>query len=420
MRVKLYIFLSILPWLFLTRAIAQEPDAWIQSQLGDIRWKASYKGVLAEYHPITVHLFSDKHLVAGYLTHEGDKIRHKLIGDWSDTQHFQLQERDQHDRLAGYVSGQVTTDKVDMQWMSADKSRIFSIKAFPEKLIRVNSVRQVHEWVVIPSSPAITISVQKMEYGVLSGIAARENDYVRFEGYCLDGTCSIWNTVLHFASGPPVTLTMQQRDPKSYKAKVLGTDYNAPVSHMYPMKVKRFDNSVGFLDFVYPDFGSPEFQSWIDTWVNQFWPQELNYLQTMAKRQTPGRLVHRSSGWMELFEITEDYISGLITYLQPGEMKRVPFVWYQKDKAIILQREWFNTPDDAKSLSSKALTLVDQGDEEYADWIRTTGFNHFVPTRHGLVACTRFDMIYGDAFQFIPNETARAHVNRKASRSFYW
>jgi hypothetical protein len=65
-----FIFLFLLTCHLLTgQAIA---DAWMESQLGSITWQESYKGVLADYHPISLQLATDQDQIAGYLIHDGD------------------------------------------------------------------------------------------------------------------------------------------------------------------------------------------------------------------------------------------------------------------------------------------------------------------------------------------------------------
>ena len=71
------------------------------------------------------------------------------IGDWSTTGQFQLQERDEYDRLTGYLTGTITNDQVQMKWMSADQSRLFDVKAFPERLIKIKSFKPAAEWIEI-------------------------------------------------------------------------------------------------------------------------------------------------------------------------------------------------------------------------------------------------------------------------------
>ena len=107
-------------------------DPWIKSQLSRIKWEQNYEGVFADYHPVLIILASDSDQIAGYLIHKGDKRSHRLLGDWSKKGPFQLQERDEFDRLTGYLKGTITFDKVSLEWMSADQSRVFNIIAYPK------------------------------------------------------------------------------------------------------------------------------------------------------------------------------------------------------------------------------------------------------------------------------------------------
>ena len=81
---------------------AQGPmDPWIQSQLTGLSWATTYKGVLADFHPVTISLVSDNYHIAGYIIHDGDGKKHRLLGEASKNGQVQLQERDHNDRLTG-------------------------------------------------------------------------------------------------------------------------------------------------------------------------------------------------------------------------------------------------------------------------------------------------------------------------------
>src|SRR5687768_9057299 len=200
---------------------AQAPaDPWICSQLGQIVWSRTYEGVLADYHPVTITLASDNNHIAGYLIHKGDSRTHRLMGDWSKKDLFQLQERDEYDRLTGYLKGSITGDQLHMEWISPDQSRMFSIVAYLTNLIRVKNFKPVAEWIHVDADEDIKISVQKMDFGSVSGLAYRNKEYTRFDGYCLDGMCSIWNTVLQNSDGAPLRIQMRQRDGENYRAVI--------------------------------------------------------------------------------------------------------------------------------------------------------------------------------------------------------
>ncbi|HUR30472.1 MAG TPA: hypothetical protein VMZ69_03515, partial [Saprospiraceae bacterium] len=146
-------------------------DPWISSQLGPVTWSQTYEGVLADYHPVKITLASDKNQIAGYLVHQGDSRTHRLMGDWAKNDLFQLQERDEFDRLTGYLKGSITGDQVHMEWMSADQTRMFDIIAYPTNLIKIRNFKPIAEWIEVDADEDISLSVQKMDFGIVSGLA---------------------------------------------------------------------------------------------------------------------------------------------------------------------------------------------------------------------------------------------------------
>jgi len=396
-------------------------DPWMNSQLKTIAWSITYKGVLADFHPVTIHLASDLEQVAGYFIHEGDQKKHRLVGEWNKGDHYQLQERDDNDRLTGYLVGSFNKDELEMQWMAADQSRLFEVKAFPESLIRIKNFKPTAEWIEVASSPKLTLSIQKMDYGIITGVANRNGQYSRFDGYCLDGTCSIWNTVIQVPGGAPIPVQMRQKDPVTYKATINGTEYVGTISSSIPLVVRHFDNSMGFLDFVYPEFKSESYKNWLASWSDNLWTEGVNYLQTINQSPGAGRLINRSSGWVEIIDDSPAFTSGMITYINPGATRRSAFVWLKKENTLVPMDEVLNSPADIRKLSEIAMKASHPDEEEeYIKWLKQTGYQTVVPTRNGTVACTEFNMIYGDDLQVIPAANCKDMFKRKYWNTFGW
>jgi len=401
---------------------AQAPtDAWICSQLGKIVWTQTYEGVLADYHPVTITLSSDNKEIAGYLVHKGDNRTHRLMGDWNKKDLFQLQERDEYDRLTGYLKGSITGDQLRMEWMSADQTRMFDIIAYPSNLIKIRNFKPVAEWIVIDADTDISISVQKMDYGIVSGLAKRNGQFSRFEGYCLDGTCSIWNTVIQNDKGAPIRVQMRQRDALSYRAILDGKEFPATISTTIPLGIRKFDNSMGFLDFVYPMFQSKSYDAWLGRWIDKLWSDGITHLTSINQPGSSGRLVHRSSGWIEILGYNDQYISGMITYINPGSTRRESFIWLKKEDIFLSAEDILNTPADLETAASLALKRCGKNnDEEYMSWLRGAGFSYLLPSADGIVMLTEFNMIYGDDIHQLPLEDSKALVKKKYWKYFDW
>lgn len=396
-------------------------DPWIRAQLGKVKWVQTYEGVLADYHPILIILASDSVQIAGYLIHKGDKKSHRLLGDWKNKGSFDLQERDEYDRLTGYMKGIINKDQIKMEWMSADQSRMFDVIAFQNSLIKIKNFKPNSEWIRIASDPPVSISVQKMDYGIVSGIAHRNSVYTRFEGYCLDGTCSIWNTVIQNPGGAPIRVQMRQHDGQTYKAVMDEKEYPAMLTSNYPLNVRQFDNSKGFLDFIYPKLESKTYDAWVSNWVDKTWNDGVTYLTSINENGTPDRLIHRSSGWIEILDAGEDYVSGLATYINPGSTRRETFLYLKKEDEVIPTSELINSESDMKR--AELLAMKSSGtlaDAEYQTWLHTAGYKYLIPTREGVVMMTEFNMIYGDDIRLLPLEQSKDLIRKKYWRIFGW
>ncbi|MEO6133120.1 MAG: hypothetical protein ABIQ02_14860 [Saprospiraceae bacterium] len=396
-------------------------DPWIKSQLTRIKWTQSYEGVLADYHPVLIILASDSTQIAGYLIHKGDKKSHRLLGDWKNKGIIELQERDEYDRLTGYLRGTITKDQVKMEWLSSDQTRMFNIIAFPNTLIKIKNFKPNAEWIRISSSPPVSISVQKMDYGIVSGIAHRNSVYTRFEGYCLDGTCSIWNTVIQNPEGAPIRVQMRQRDANTYKALLDEKEYPAAITTNIPLGIRQFDNSMGFLDFIYPQVAGKSYEAWLSEWVDKTWDEGVNYLTSINQSGTADRLVHRSSGWIEILDAGDNYVTGMATYINPGSTRRESFVFLKKEDQMVFTTDLLNTASDFKKAEALALKLPGtQTDDDFQAWLHKAGYKYLIPTREGIVMMTEFNMIYGDDIRLLPLSQSKDLIKKKYWRNFGW
>jgi hypothetical protein len=396
-------------------------DEWMQSQLDKITWQESYKGVLADFHPVTLVLASDQSQVAGYLIHDADQRKHRLVGDWNTASRFQLQERDEFDRLTGYLTGTVSNDQAILKWISADQNRVFDVKAFPSHLIKIKNFKTVAEWISVEAAKPIFLSVQKMDYGIVSGIAQIDGLFRRFDGQCLDGTCSIWKAEVRDEKGAVYTIQMRQKDPVTYKAILAGVEYKANIQFTTPLAVRQFDNSAGFLDFVYPGFDSKVYDAWISSRVDSMWTKGVKHLTAGNEMETPGRLIYRSSGWVEIIDENESHVTGMITFIHPDQVQREVFVWLKKEDAFVLQDELMNTPGDLSKASSLALASSDHHtDKDYSTWLQDVGYTLLLPTAGGVAMTTEFNMVYGDELQLLSMEESKSLIKRKYWKYFGW
>ena len=396
-------------------------DEWMQSQLDKITWQETYKGVLADFHPVTLILASDQSQVAGYLIHDADQRKHRLTGDWNSASRFQLQERDEFDRLTGYLTGTVSNDQAILKWLSADQSRVFDVKAVPGALIKIKNFKTVSEWISVEAPKPIFISVQKLDYGIVSGIVQIDGLFRRFDGQCQDGTCSIWKAEVRDEKGTAYTIQMRQKDPVTYKAVLGGVEYKASIQFTTPLSVRLFDNSVGFLDFVYPKLESKIYNDWISSRVDSIWEKGVKYLTTNNELESPGRLNYRSSGWVEIIDENEAHITGMITFIHPEKVQREVFLWLKKENVFVLQDELMNAPGDLNKASSLALASSDHHtDKDYSSWLQDVGYTMLLPTVGGVAMTTEFNMVYGDEMQLLSMEESKALIKRKYWKYFGW
>ena len=411
------VLLGLFSFLSLSCIAQDSHDMWLSERLNAVTWQKSYSGMLAEYHPVTFELASDGQDIAGYFIHSGDRKKHRISGDWSENGLFQLQERDEYDRLTGYLTGIIKDDHLALKWMSVAQDRVFDIKASTEKMVSIKRTAPIAEWITTESDPSFVFSIQKTELGKVFGLAIDAHRYVRFEGSCLDGTCSIWKASFIDPDGELVNLQMTQKTPTSYKATINNVPGTATVRYSSPLVIQHEDNSNGFIDFTYPEFKGKAYTQWIDSF------QMTDQAKLMATRdeEVSPRLAYRSSGWVEIVDETEDYISGLVTFINPEGGSRKSFVLMKKGGELLMPNLLFNEQVDYSAVSDLALTaMTNEEDDIFFDWCARVGYTCLVPTVHGLLVATEFNAVYGDDLRCLSIDESKKFVRKKYWKYFGW
>lgn len=392
-------------------------DGWITDQLSEVLWQRNYEGMLADYHPVSIVLASDKKEIAGYLVHKGDLQKHRLIGEWNDSRLFQLQERDENGRLTGYLTGKIKDDQLDLKWISINQDRIFEIKATTDQIVKLNSKTPAAEWIVISSDPQTTISVQKMGNGQVAGLALVNEHYVRFEGACMDGVCSVWKTSFNDRDGHEMNLQMHQKAPMAYKANLNNTSYNATVLFSYPLEIRHVDQSAGFIDFTFPKLEDNTYNEWIDA----FWNTDSERLLEAGSLDLPPRLDYRSSGWIEIIGQSDSYVSGLVTFINPLGTHRESFLLLKKEGELINPMSLLNAPEDfSKGAEIAMAAIYGEHDKMMYAWLKGVGYEVLAPTAKGLIMVTEFNTIYGDELQMLSIPESKSLIKKKYWKYFDW
>lgn len=127
------------------------------------------------------------------------------------------------------------------------------------------------------------------------------------------------------------------------------------------------------------------------------------------------------SGWIEIVDEGDSYVSGMITYTNPDVSHRESFLWLKKEDVFVPQQELMNTPQDLATASAAAIStdpFIE--DEQYNMWLENVGYTLVIPTVSGVAMTTEFNMIYGDDLRLLSVEESKAIIKRKYWKYFGW
>lgn len=382
----------------------------------EILWSKDYTGVIAEYHPVSISLSSDKKWITGTIQKTGDPVKYYLSGEWKQGAKVLLQERDEFDRLTGYVKGTLADDHADLEWISADRSRIFSIHVYTNRLIKIGGFKPVMEW--IECSDGSFLSIQKMDFGWISGLLIQNEQVQRLDGNCQDGQCSIWSGSVYHERTKPTKLSCQQRTATTYRIVKDGKEVTGTIAGRTPLAVKAFSNANGFMDLVYPLLDTTRFTPWLMEMVGPSWNLEEKELKSLKSDHVEDRLAFRTSAWVEIAEDNDQWSSGILTMQMPDTVFRKSFIWSKKDKEVITESDWLMGPLQRDELQQTVMSQANPEEDDFGNWVRDVGYTYLLPVRYGLLTITEFDSFYGDSFFLLNSPKVKDAVKRKYSKYF--
>jgi hypothetical protein len=375
-----------------------------------VLWVRNLEGTVNDLHPIKVSLGFDGTAYKGILTVLDAQASFDLSGAMEDDV-LVLQEIDSKGLHTGYLIGALEDDRFTAQWWSTDMSRSTSLRLMESGLILLKDFNphmavlegmagvEVFDCILIVEST-----------GVISGTWQRKNECVRLLGHCEDQLCN--KIVLVVAEGElsGTHILLENENAEAYRVSIENesTPQHGTARVLDVISLRRHaqaDYSF-IIDFTYPDIEEGNFNSWVEAKFLDWYNASLSTLAKIDETGPENRWSLTASGWLDVFLYTDQLISGLITYYDPGKKK------YEREYFIYSTRE-------ARELKLAELgkkdrdLLIELQRNIHVDGIDSNEFKYPVLTKSGFFVCTEFDAIEGDFSAMVSYDSVEKAIKRK-------
>ena len=180
-----------------------------------------------------------------------------------------------------------------------------------------------------------------------------------------------------------------------------------------------------YYNFVHPSINDEKFTSFIDDLLSKYEQRFLNSIVISDEQQPEDRFKYRASGDFVLTLLSEDIISGFLTFnssVQP-RLETIAFSYDRAKKRFHrIQDIWENDFDYrfflTRAIENKKRGILNSEDPIIRSVLKDEPFTHFVLSFNGIVFFTDYHSIYGRRSVLLPYREIEGFIKDKSLRNF--
>lgn len=400
-----------------------------------IQWIKYYKGRLDDLNDIAITLAYDGKQCKGQLTFLRSKEQFDLVGQFKKGK-LSLQEFDLNARLSGYVNGEIDVRGITADWSNFDNSfggkmRLYEVKSPVTIPGYCGDNKWIRAYKGLVGKDKVELIIQKESNQRVSGTAYFKS---KNESYNVRGHIDIFDNVYltlkddHAKKQGQMEGTFGER--QKFNLIFIHPDGQQNVC-TFQLKDKLSVGCLEYADYIsnynvlYPKTKNAAFNKWIksitDKWVSS--------CKTFVKEKYPHKGVLkpevrasvRASAWSEIDYISEDIISGLMTFNDNWSTYQVnrSISYDLKNERAISLMDIFKSDFDYRNHLRNQLNMEISKhqlykDFEYREWLAKEDFPYFTIRKEGIRFCTKFHPIYGQQQMTISYQQLKPFLKDKS------
>ncbi|MCB0526927.1 MAG: hypothetical protein KDC65_00510 [Saprospiraceae bacterium] len=411
-------------------AVRDTAIAGLFDKPASIKWVKYFKGRFDDVSVVDISLGFDGKFCRGYLNYAKSGDRFKLDGTL-DKNVLVLTEQDQSKTLTGTIKGVLENRRIEAEWTNFDNSVGSFLEAdelSPGQMpnYNCNENKWACRYITRYNGARADMILIRMHNGALYGYLWVEADG---KTYDLRGEMDRegnYEIEALLPSGKMAGLLQGSlKNLKNTDCNWVGSGekriFKFVQRNTYPMGCYDYADYYSSYDALYPRTPCTACNTWLDQKVNDWLTACKSYHSGKKKKEgAAGRNALRASCWAEIACLTENILSGYLTYSESwnGQARGQSFNFDLRSGKEIAIADLFNKSfnvngwldDFAKRESPKLAHFA--ADPEYREWLAKQGFPMFTIRREGLELSTLFHDRYGRQTLLVPYTEIKPYMKR--------
>ena len=430
--IHILIFLS-LPLLFGQRSSTEKAIIKLfDNQANSLHWMRHYKGRIDDLNDIAVSLAFDGKACKGFLVYLRSRERFLLEGTFKNNQ-IQLKEIDKQGAVSGFINAKLLGVYINGDWNNFDKSiggeiTLQQVQYEARLPSYCGDDKWIRQYKGMIDGRAYTMILQKQSNESITGTAYSQN-----ETYTIKGEINEYLQVdLKFKDAFNNTIgTLKGNHANEFDLRTnffnkKGDNKKAPFQMVerFQMGCIEYADYISSYDITYPKTRYASFNQWIDqqamSWVVNCKNQVQKIRVSYPVKKPKLRATQRAYAWTELVYLSEELISGYITFsdtwtndyqtkmfnfnLLTGKRLSVKDIFkgrYKKAIRKYIKKEYKKNPNLDFS--------------EFRKWIIKDGFSLFTVREEGISFSTKFNPIFGQQHVLVPYDKLKPYLKKNTA-----
>ncbi len=400
-----------------------------------VQWVKHYKGRIDDLNDVAISLAYDGKNCKGELLYLRSKEVFDLVGILKKGK-LTLQEIDQYQNISGYLKGEMSDDRLKLDWSNTTNTiggRILLDEV--DQPYNIPTYCGDNKWIRLYKGligrDKVELILHKESSQLVNGTAYFKNENKTFQvrGF-IDAFDNVNLNIKDHFDQPQGKLEGTFDEKQKFNANFLDNSYKQTtcsfyMKHLLPIGCVEYADYSTSYDVLYPKTKNAAFNKWAEQlteeWIKSCKLYAIKTKKHYAQMEPPLRSAIRANVWCAVDYYSDKLISGVLTFSNTWtseEENRAINFDLKKNKEINIE-DIFKRDFDYRELLRTYLNEQISKHElyknlDYREWLSKEDFPFFTIRKDGINFSTKFNPIFGQQEVLIPYAKLKEHMKKKS------
>ena len=395
-----------------------------------------YTGRIDDINDVTISMKCHNKNCEGELVYLRSRDRFQLKGTLNDNR-LNLREFNRTKLCTGYLTGKLEGDRLTLDWKNLDGSignelQLKEVSRTPDFPTFCGDNKWINAYSGKINGELIELVLQRVENNRILGTAFshQHNLTYRVEGSLLESnnlhiTLTDINKLITVGTIRGIFKENQHLRTSYYDRQQMQSFVTFKLEQSVDMSCLEYADYYTNYDFLFPKSNSAIFNEYMVLLTNKWISDCRSNAKEIRRKEASvdARASQRAYSWTDVAFLSENFISGMLTYHASwrGKEETKTFNFDLKKGEIILLEDLFKKGFDyriflKKYAAEQILRLpIYKRDKDFRNWVKDQKFEHFTIGKTGISLYTDFHIIYGRQQVFIPYKKIKSNIKKNAT-----